>query len=301
MRSIRKQLRNFVFTLNLEKNNVELEKVEQALKKQGACYYIIGKEIGENGNKHFQGYCELEKVKEFNVIHKTLFNAHIETRRGTQQQAIDYCKKEGDFVEWGTPKQQGKRNDLEGIIEMIREGASDIEILAEYPTQYFLYNQHIAKVRELITKERFEKEFRDITVYYIWGKTGTGKSRYVREKHGYKNVYAINDYGSGAFDSYTNQDVLILEEFRSDFTLKFMLQLLDGYPLRLPARYFDKIACFTKVYIVSNVRLVEQYKNIQEKEPASWAALLRRIKYIVEFGDDYEKNVKTMELLNKHF
>lgn len=282
-------------------NKIELESVEKALKEIGASYYVIGKETGESGNEHFQGYCELEKRVEFNVVHKALFNAHIETRRGTQQQAIDYCKKEGDFIEWGTPKQQGKRSDLAEIVEMIKDGASDMEILAEYPSQFLIFNQHIAKVREMVTKEKFTKEFREIEVYYIWGKTGTGKSRYVREKYGYENIYAINDYGSGAFDSYTNQDVLILEEFRSDFTLKFMLQLLDGYPLRLPARYFDKVACFTKVYIISNVRLVEQYKNIQEKEPASWAAFLRRIKYIVEFGDDYEKNVENMKKLEKYF
>lgn len=190
---MQKRLRNFVFTINLVNQNIKLNEVEEALKTLEACYYVIGKEIGENGNEHYQGYCELEKRKDFNVIHKALFNAHIERRRGTQKQAIDYCKKENNFIEWGTPKKQGKRSDLDDIVEMIKEGASDIDILTEYPSQFLRYNQHIAKVREIITKEKYTKEWRDITVFYIWGDTGTGKSRYVRERHGYENVYAVND------------------------------------------------------------------------------------------------------------
>ena len=42
-----------------------------------------------------------------------------------------------------------------------------------------------------------------------------------------------------------------------------MLNLLDVYPPILPARYSDKVACFTKVYITSNLPLNRQYETVQ--------------------------------------
>ena len=62
-----------------------------------------------------------------------------------------------------------------------------------------------------------------------------------------------------------------------------MLQFLDGYPSRLPSRYADKQACFTKAYIISNIELDQQYKNIQIDEPLSWSAFKRRINTVYEF------------------
>jgi len=56
--------------------------------------------------------------------------------------------------------------------------------------------------------------------------------------------------------------------------MSLLLQILDGYPLRLPARYFDKFACFTKVFILSNIPLNEQYPN---QDRGTFDSLKRRI------------------------
>jgi hypothetical protein len=52
----------------------------------------------------------------------------------------------------------------------------------------------------------------------------------------------------------------------------------------LPCRYANKIACFTKVYILSNISLVQQYESIQEEYPETWKALLRRINSIKKYS-----------------
>jgi len=63
-----------------------------------------------------------------------------------------------------------------------------------------------------------------------------------------------------------------------------MLSYLDGYPLSLPARYANRVACYTTVYLASNIDLRQQYKNVQEYEPATWRAFLRRIHSVIEFS-----------------
>ena len=113
-------------------------------------------------------------------------------------------------------------------------------------------------------------------VEYIWGATGVGKTRSVMDKHSYKNVFRVTNYAH-PFDSYKGEPVILFDEFRSSLPLVDMLKYLDGYPLMLPCRYEDKVACFTEVYIISNIPLEQQYPNVQVEEPESYAAFLRRI------------------------
>lgn len=69
-----------------------------------------------------------------------------------------------------------------------------------------------------------------------------------------------------------------------------MLNYLDGYPLQLPCRYSNITACFTKVYIVTNIPLFEQYKSVQEKHDETWKAFLRRINLVYDFDDREDKS-----------
>lgn len=64
-----------------------------------------------------------------------------------------------------------------------------------------------------------------------------------------------------------------------------MLNYLDIYPLELPCRYMNKVACFNKVYITSNIDLDMQYRAIQKESPETWRAFLRRIHKVMYFED----------------
>lgn len=65
-----------------------------------------------------------------------------------------------------------------------------------------------------------------------------------------------------------------------------MLNYLDIYPLMLPARYNDRVACYTTVYITSNVSLEEQYTDVQLSQKETWQAFLRRISTVTEYRKD---------------
>jgi hypothetical protein len=121
--------RNWCFTAYTEPK-IDTKNVE---------YYVYKPELCPKTKKlHYQGYIEFDVQKRMNEV-KIVFNdntLHVEIRHGTQKQAIDYCKKEetkaGEIVEWGKPKRQGSRSDLDAIWEAIDDGHTSLEILREF-------------------------------------------------------------------------------------------------------------------------------------------------------------------------
>ena len=79
-------------------------------------------------------------------------------------------------------------------------------------------------------------------------------------------------------DGYSTTEII-----ENDPSFAFKINDLDIYPLRLPARYRDRVACFDTVYITSNIPLEQQYQEIQRKELETWHAFLRRIHSVTEF------------------
>ena len=70
--------------------------------------------------------------------------------------------------------------------------------------------------------------------------------------------------------------MLILEEYRSQFKIADILNYLDGYPLLLPCRYFNRQACFTKVFLITNVPLEDQYRTVSEESRNAFLAVSTR-------------------------
>lgn len=195
-------------------------------------------------------------------------------------------KIEGTFEEYGTqpPDSKGKRSDMSELYRMIQDNMTNAEILA-VNQDYIMQIDRLDKVRTTILMERFKETVRlDLEVIYIYGKTGTGKTRRVLEENGYVNVYRVTDYNH-PFDSYTAQQAICFDEFRSSLKLKEMLLYCDIYPIELPSRYSNKFACFNKVYIVSNWELEKQYSELQREDKESWQAFLRRIHKVIYYKD----------------
>ena len=86
-----KQTRGYCFTLN---NYTDDE--EQQLQQLGrqVQYLVYGRERGGEANTpHLQGYIHFNSPTSFNRAKELLPRAHVERRRGTIDQAIEYCKK----------------------------------------------------------------------------------------------------------------------------------------------------------------------------------------------------------------
>jgi len=222
---------------------------------------------------------------------KTLFpTAHIEQRKGSKTQARDYCQKDDTRMdghqkyEYGEFIESGQRADLAEIMDDIEQGFDEVELSRKHHGRYARHQNWADRYKQIIVSKKFGKMRRlDLEVTYIYGKAGVGKTRHVMDKYGDENVYRITDYDGNLFDNYNNEDVIIFEEFRGQVRIDIMLNYLDVYPLRLPARYNNKIACYTKAFIITNLPLSGQYQKIQAEHPETWQAFLRRIHKVYNF------------------
>jgi hypothetical protein len=265
-------------------------------------YWCMSDEIGENRTYHTHLFLYRDDALRFSQIKKLFPSAHIDYCRGTTQDNRDYIRKEGKykgtikeetnlkntFEESGTcpEEKQGARNDLSELYDMIKSGLSDYEILEENPN-YMKRLETIERTRATVRFYEFENKLRkDLQVVYRYGASGVGKTRSIYEQHGFDKVYRITDL-KHPFDYYTGQDIVVFEEFySSQWRLSEMLLLLDIYPCQLRSRYNNKWACYTKVYINSNIPLDKQYSEMQKDNKDGWLAFLRRIHCVQVFDEN---------------
>lgn len=89
--------RKYVFTIN----NYTDSTFEDLL-RLATRYLCYGKEKAPStGTPHLQGFVYFPHGKTLAAVRKLMPGAHIESARGTFDQIITYCGKEGDFYEYG--------------------------------------------------------------------------------------------------------------------------------------------------------------------------------------------------------
>lgn len=286
---------------------------EKAGTLKSLVYWCLSDEIGENKTYHMHFYLAFASAVRFSTLQKLFGGAHFEMAKGSSQQNRDYVFKEGKWEkdkkketnlpdtheEFGEMplERQGHRSDIEDLYDMVKQGMSNFDILENAP-QYLLNIDKVEKVRQIVKEENYKTVFRQLSVNYIYGHTGVGKTRGIMEMYGYQNIFRVTDY-EHPFDNYKGQDIIIFEEFRSSLKIQDMLNYLDGYPLELPCRYANKIACFTQVYIITNIPLSDQYEGIQRDCKETWNAFLRRIHRVICMQEKQSDMFSVQEYFSK--
>lgn len=265
--------RNWVFTWN----NFTAD--HQEILKEAGSFVVYQHEVGKEGTDHLQGYIELQKKARLSAMKKLLPTAHWESRKGTADQAYDYCTKEDTRVagpwEFGERKQQGARSDLIKAKKVLDDGGTVLDIADTDFAAYCKYHKSFDRYkREICPKRNWEME---VLVY--WGAPGTGKTRKAFEE----NPSAYFKPQGEWWDGYTGQDVIILDDFYGTLPWGFLLKLLDRYPLLLPFKGGFHQMASKKIIITSNVDIDEWYDFIN-KPAMKVEALARRITHKTHFN-----------------
>lgn len=252
---------------------------EPTFKPDDVRYMIIGKEVCPETQKlHWQTYIEFYKPVRMAAVKKMFLDntVHLGVRFGLREQARDYCKKDNQFKELGNwISGQGFRTDLHDICEEMKNGKKITDIIEENPTVYCKYRNGLNDIAAHYSKQRVPA-WRDVEVILLTGPTGCGKTREAMKEAKYK----IEGFNLEWWQDYNEESCIVIDEYNNDISITKLLNLLDGYKLRLNVKGSHTYAHWTKVYITTNLKVDELHSNAK---PAHRDALFRRITKVVNF------------------
>lgn len=247
-------------------------------------YYIYGKEVGEKGTPHLQGYAELETRASFKKITEYLNGFHIERRKGTPQDAIRYCTKDGDVAVYGTPKKPGQRTDLQSLKSLLQENSSLKALLEDDSLQ--LNFQSLRFAENLIKYYDKPRDFKP-TVTWYYGPSGVGKTRTAIAK--VPQAY-FKSNGSGKWwPGYDGEEDIIVDDVESsNYGLKYILGLLDRYPFTVELKGCSRQFKGRNIYVTSLQHPEVEFRSEWQSDKII-PQLLRRIDNLIEIKTQSEE------------
>lgn len=215
------QSRRWVFTLNNFSD--EDENVVWAwtlVLPKSISYAVVGREVGESGTPHFQGYIIFAHPVRLAACRKIFDRAHWEVARGTSEEASRYCKKDNDFIEVGEFPLTASERAKKGIADrwkLIKEGK-----LEELPPEhYFTYQKMHLRYHNVVSRDVLDN-------LWLYGRSGCGKSSWVRGNHPELYLKGMNKW----WDGYDRESTVVLDDIDPSHTfLGYYLKIWsDHYP-----------------------------------------------------------------------
>lgn len=252
--------RSWCFTLN-NYTEEEVFAVADWADKADTRYIIFGFETGaKNGTEHIQGYIELKKPMRLSAMRTTYSQrAHWEARKGSREQARDYCKKEGVWEEYGCWEAggQGARNDLKTVMDKMKAGASLEDVAYEEPAIVARNLRFFEKVEQW-EEAKQTTAWRTVDVEVLYGDAGVGKTRKaVESSESYP--FFVNCGEQFPFQGYNGQKTIVLDDFYGQIKYHEILRILDGHQYRVNVKGGHRYARWEKVWITSNKAPHEWY------------------------------------------
>lgn len=253
---------------------------DEIFPEEGVAYQIVGREVcPTTGTPHLQCYVRYKSARTFQSMKKKYPKAHIEKAKGNDEHNHVYCGKDADLViESGEPKQQGRRTDLDDIRKMIDDGKEMKEVAQQHFGSYCRYYKGFEKYQRMVQPKRDWKT----RVIVLWGDAGTGKTRAAHELGG--EIISVTQ--SGFVQGYSNQEVVIFDDFEGGIQREVFMQMMDRYRMTVNIKGAEAEWNPKTIVITSN------------KSPYDWgykidAAFKRRLDKVVKYYKDDQGQCQT--------
>lgn len=195
-----------------------------------------------------------------------MIGVHVEITKYWNEH-LEYCKKGGNFIEYGTPPKQGDRKDLDAIGQAIGEGVLRVDDILERDLMtYHMYGRALRDREDLYMRSIERTEMTQ--GLWLWGNTGVGKTH-----HAY-NFCWDNEWSTYTktlqdewWDGYCQQTAVIMNEFRGQIPYGELLDLVDKWPKRVKRRGREPVPFTSKwVIITSSLPPGEIYHNLADND-----------------------------------
>lgn len=248
-------------------NNWTAEEYE-AIKTWEAVYHVVGKETGEAGTPHLQGYIIFDAAKRLTQVRHLSPRTHWEVSRGTPEQASTYCKKDGDYFETGTCPEAGGKRPFEEVVADYRR---DPYAFAESsPCEYVRHGKRLEWAFPPKPPGRYP-----VRAIWLHGAPGVGKSLAADRK--FPDAFRKPD--GIWWDGYEGETEVIMDDVETgDIPYTYLLRWLDPYAVRVPVKGGFRPLRATRFVITSNhspLSVFGHAVNIQALERRCEVVLVR--------------------------
>lgn len=231
------------------------------MKTVPCIYMIIGKEVGASGTPHLQGFVTFQQAKRLSAMKKIHPKAHWTEAKGSSFKASEYCKKEGDYEEFGEVPSQGKRTDLESAAAMIVSGKSIREVAEEHPAVFIKFHRGIAALKSELTEPTETTTTRGI---WLVGQPGVGKSYLVRKTLGIEDKLYVKQQNKW-WDNYQGENYVLIDDLDHGASgLGHLMKLwTDRYTARGEIKGSSTSLSYSVLFVTSNYLPSEIWQDEQ--------------------------------------
>ncbi|AFS65297.1 replication-associated protein [Dragonfly circularisvirus] len=212
-------------------------------------YLCYGRETCPTTKKsHLQGFICLKERKRLAGVKKLLGSVHLEASRGTVDQNIQYCSKDGEFTEFGSRPSSGPATSPFALaIAAATDGRLD-DVKSTHPGIYLRYKKTLESL------QKFRSDDLDGSCgVWICGPPRIGKDYAVRK---IGNVYckALNKW----WDGYLGEPNVLISDVEPDHFkwIGYFLKIWsDRYPFIAEIKGSSMKIRPEKIFVTSNFRL----------------------------------------------
>lgn len=243
-------------------------------------YIIYGREVGEEGTPHLQGYVCFSDKKTRRTVSRLIPRSRLAVKYGTVLQASNYCKKDGIFTEHGNLPMEQTAAATERTLEIWQE-TRDLaqagrleEIAADHYIRFYSTLKNIRDdARNKKVPTMLDWVDGEPPNEWIYGPTGTGKSFRARADN---PVFFIKNCTKW-WDDYEDEPVVIIEDIgQSHLWMGDHLKIwADRYGFRSEVKHGSRTLRPARIIVTSNYHPNELWSDRSVYEP-----LLRRFKLV---------------------
>lgn len=277
------QGKNWCFTVN------NYDDMDQIMFKELSCTYMVyGREIGESGTPHLQGFVVMSSNKRLNAMKQICPKAHWELAKGAADQNRVYCTKDGDYIETGTiPINAKRKGEMEIERWELALTAAKSGDLDSVPADILIRNYgNLLKIKAAhqVAPTALSGELINT---WMWGPPGSGKTSRAFSENPLSFLKGLNKW----WDGYVDQKTVIVDDmdpFHKSLAQEFKVWA-HHYPF--PAEIKGGSMCIRpeKIVVTSNYRIDEIWDDEITRE-----AMHRRF---VEIYVPSNKSMKDNELI----
>lgn len=264
---------------------------EQRYQGLDAEHVVYGREVGENGTPHLQGFIRFRNPRLGRAVARLLPGCHLSVARNLEA-SIRYCRKDGDVFERGTTviPEAARAAGAAGQVERWRGAYLAAQEGRFEDIPYDIRFKHDTVIQRLRLKRLSDECPDSIAVLdnqWIWGPSGTGKSVLAREE----NPNAYFKMRNKWWDGYQYEPEVILDDIDPSmeaWITAFLKDWADHHKFRCEIKNASAVIRPRRLIVTSQYSIETCFKD-----PETRSALNRRfrVRYIGFIGPMFEHAV----------